>query len=148
MTDTRYPRKAFISKAFHLALTFLIIHRSGYSAARAAIYTGEAVQPVKMGLNPAFRMKHYQDGSMELFTFSGSGEKIAYRYQGVEAALLLMLAQHRQPLSGLQDLSSAFSVDRGKMQAKIEESVAEFKSKALICSGNITVYNSTVQPYA
>jgi|WetSurMetagenome_2_1015567.scaffolds.fasta_scaffold466648_2 hypothetical protein len=148
MTDTRYPRKAFISKAFHLALTFFLIHRSGYSAAGAAIYPGEAVQPLKMGLNPAFRLKRFQDGSMELSTCTGSGERITYRYQGVEAALLLMLAQHRQPLSGLQDLSSAFSMDKGKMQAKIEQSVADFKSKALICSGNITVYNSTVQPYA
>ena len=54
-------------------------------------------------INPAFRINKLEGGGIEVFTFSKPGSKISYKYEGLEAGMIMLIGENRSPEENLRE---------------------------------------------
>ena len=137
-------RREFLRKAAALAGTLVITPFLANSLAQTNPSKGESTDGKLIPrINPAFRINRLSDGSLEFFTFQKPGSKISYYYSGLEAGVLLLIANNKPINANLKEIANQYSLSDSICKIKIDTAMNEFKKKGLIYYGDLMIVKKT-----
>jgi hypothetical protein len=142
--NNNYYRREFLKKtsviAATIALTPFVANSFAGTNSSKGDYTDGKLTP---RINPAFRIQHFSDGSLELYTFQKPGSKIGYHYGGLEASILLLLAENKPIEANLKELAADYSLSDSACKTQIFSAMDEFKKKGLVYYGDLMIVKKT-----
>jgi hypothetical protein len=139
-----YFRREFLKKISSIAGLYLLvpfISKSGNAISQTKGEQNGNGLPIR--INPAFRINHKECGSVELYTFLKPGQKISYTFTGLNASVLILLAENKQVDSSLQELASKYSLDYTGCEEQIKLAIKDFDKKGLIYYGDLMLVKKT-----
>jgi hypothetical protein len=146
--NTYYYRRDFLRKVAAIAGVLMFNPFSGNSTVGKNpvehISTDGVLTP---RINPAFRMNLFSDGTLELFTFQKPGSKISAHYSGIEAGILLLIAENKPINENLKALANQYSLSYSDCQNQTSLAMEDFKQKGLVYFGDLMLVKKSEVTY-
>ncbi len=136
--DSNCPRRAFLRKAAGLAAVLVtapfLVNSIEQSDSSKGSLSDRLLTP---GINPAFRIYCFRDGSIELSASRKSEAGISHIYNpGLEVDVLLLIALNKPINDNLSEIAKRHSISESTCKGRADKMMNEFKSKELICFGD------------
>jgi hypothetical protein len=146
--NTYYLRREFLRKVSAIAGVLIFNPFSGssfdWTESNKRMSANGRLTP---RINPAFRMNLFRDRSVELFTYQKPGLKTSFHYSGLEACLLLLIAENKPIDENLKTLADQYSLSYSDCQTETSLAIEEFKHKGHIYFGDLMIVKKSEVTY-
>jgi hypothetical protein len=118
--------------AFSTILTFGFFKSGNASSWLNFDIPGEKLLP---RINPAFRMNIFNDGTVELFTHKSAGDRIAIKFEGLQADILIKILNETDPLLCFSDLGNKYNLRKESFATDISKILKSLEDKGFVYYG-------------
>ena len=86
-------------------------------------------------INPAFRINIFADGTVELFTHKTAGYRIAYKFEGLQAEILIRILNETDPLPCSPDSGDKYHLSKESFASEVSKILKSLEDKGFIYYG-------------
>jgi hypothetical protein len=131
-------RRTFMKRLAVAAFsTFLTVSFIKHSKAYDRIISEDPDEKQLPRINPAFQMNVYADGSVELYTFLKEGDKIRYKFEGLQGDILVKLLNEIHPEFCYQELGIKYKLDKETYISDVSTFLKILEDKGIVYYGDL-----------
>jgi len=120
--------------------TFSTVLVSGFFKPLKALYQISTFDPEGNQLpriNPAFMMNIYKDGRIEMYTQTNEGNKLIFKFEGLQADILVKLLHGADPELCYQESGVKYGLEKKEYDLSVKAILKSLEDKGLIYYGDL-----------